>query len=336
MILSILMTHINRGRDKKEPWQEFDMIGGTSTGGLLAIMLGRLRMSVRDCEKSYAELSEAIFAPRRNPANIVGRGIDFLKANGRFDESPLEKSIKEKVVGAGMDEEELLEDFRPDACKVSVYSCLSIEHERSLMLTFASSFVCATQVADSSPTLIRSYENPEVFGDLIGVKIWEAARATSAASTFFDPIQIGDHREKFADGALRHNNPISQVYQEAKDLWPDDDFLLLSIGTGSAPGQSINEGLRSLVEQLVKIATETGETARLFYRNHLEMVSANMLFRFNVYHGLGTIGLDESKEIHQIASRTRTYINEPEVVRKAKRCVIAFKDAAYYESSRGT
>jgi WD domain, G-beta repeat/Patatin-like phospholipase len=197
------------------------------------------------------------------------------------------------------------------------------------------SFVCATQVADNSPTLIRSYENPEVFGDLLDVKIWEAARATTAATTFFDPVRIGDHGELFADGALHHNNPIHQLYQEARELWPDDDYLLVSIGTGSAPGQSINEGLRSVVEQLAKIATETEETARLFHKNHPELVLANRLFRFNVYHGLGMIGLDESKEMHQIASRTRTYLREPEVVLKAKLCVLAFKTAAAREVVQG-
>jgi patatin-like phospholipase/acyl hydrolase len=68
MILRALMAHMNHGRReaRAEPWQEFDMIGGTSTGGLLALMLGRLRMSVVACEKSYLELSEAIFAPRRS------------------------------------------------------------------------------------------------------------------------------------------------------------------------------------------------------------------------------------------------------------------------------
>jgi patatin-like phospholipase/acyl hydrolase len=121
MILRALMTSINHGREEKsEPWQEFDMIGGTSTGGLLAIMLGRLRMSVVQCEKSYVELSGAIFAPRRNSANVLGRGLDFLKANGRFDESPLEEGIKAKVVAAQMDADALLEDHRSD-CKVSVY-----------------------------------------------------------------------------------------------------------------------------------------------------------------------------------------------------------------------
>ena len=128
MILRALMTHMNHGRsDKVEPWQEFDMIGGTSTGGLLAIMLGRLRMSVVQCEKSYLELSEAIFAPRRNAANVLGRGIDFLKANGRFDESPLKESVKARIADAQMDADELLEDHRPDLCRMSVHFSFKVE-----------------------------------------------------------------------------------------------------------------------------------------------------------------------------------------------------------------
>lgn len=48
------------------PAHYFDFIGGTSTGGLISIMLGRLRMSVEDCISEYATLSESIFGhPRR-------------------------------------------------------------------------------------------------------------------------------------------------------------------------------------------------------------------------------------------------------------------------------
>jgi predicted acylesterase/phospholipase RssA len=190
-------------------------------------------------------------------------------------------------------------------------------------------------VADNSLTLLRSYENPEVFGNIPGVKIWKAARATSAPSTFFDPIEIGDYGELFADGALHRNNPIHLVYQEAKEIWPEDDYLLVSIGTGSAPGQSINEGLKSVIEQLARIATETEETARLFHRTHAVLIFLNRLFRFNVYHGLGTIGLDESKELHQIASRTRTYLRDPDVVSRAKSCVAEFKSIAAVMASQG-
>ncbi|KIO27731.1 hypothetical protein M407DRAFT_53822, partial [Tulasnella calospora MUT 4182] len=46
---------------KTKPCDYFDLIGGTSTGGLIAIMLGRLRMSIPECIAAYAELSKLIF-----------------------------------------------------------------------------------------------------------------------------------------------------------------------------------------------------------------------------------------------------------------------------------
>lgn len=91
--------------------------------------------------------------------------------------------------------------------------------------------------------------------------------------------------EKYADGALHYNNPIELVLQESLKLWPDNDRVLVSIGTGSAPGQAIDGSLKSPVSQLVRIATETEETARAFLRSHGDMVRANRLFRFNVHHG---------------------------------------------------
>lgn len=49
------------------------------------------------------------------------------------------------------------------------------------------------------------------------VKIWEAARATSAASSFFDDITIAG--EGFVDGATGANNPIFKLWTEAADAF---------------------------------------------------------------------------------------------------------------------
>jgi hypothetical protein len=146
-------------------------------------------------------------------------------------------------------------------------------------------------------------------------------------------VCCGHHGEKFADGALHYNDPVELVLQESLELWPNNDRILISIGTGSAPGQAIDTNLKALVSQLVSIATETEETARSFLRVHEDMARANRLFRFNVYHGLGEIGLDESKEIPQIASRTRTYLRDPDITRKAIECVAALKETEANEDN---
>ena len=89
---------------------------------LIAIMLGRLRMTLKECEDAYTMLSQNIFTPVRK--NVDPRRLtDFLKANGKFDEHPLEESIKNTIRMKKMDEETLLQEFDQDPdqpCKVFV------------------------------------------------------------------------------------------------------------------------------------------------------------------------------------------------------------------------
>lgn len=93
MILKYLMRGISQKRGMiVEPWEAFDMIGGTCTGGFIAVMLGRLKMSIRSCETAYLQLSEGIFNPKRHTWNLPSRAMDFLLADGKFDSDVLEKS----------------------------------------------------------------------------------------------------------------------------------------------------------------------------------------------------------------------------------------------------
>lgn len=59
-------------------------------------MPGRLRMSLQECEESYVALSREIFHPVRRKVD-PRRINDFLKANGKFDEAPLEECIKSAI-----------------------------------------------------------------------------------------------------------------------------------------------------------------------------------------------------------------------------------------------
>lgn len=70
----------------------------------------------------------------------------------------------------------------------------------------------------ASPQCLRSYRNPKASDRMLQkCKIWEAARATSAASAFFDPIEI--QGVDFVDGGLLYNNPIQQAEKESRGMF---------------------------------------------------------------------------------------------------------------------
>lgn len=69
MILRRLMATVNQETPPK-PCDYFDMIGGTSTGGLIAVMLGRLRMTVDECIDAYTSLSDRVFEKKGHRVNL--------------------------------------------------------------------------------------------------------------------------------------------------------------------------------------------------------------------------------------------------------------------------
>ncbi|KAJ7827110.1 hypothetical protein B0H14DRAFT_3144690 [Mycena olivaceomarginata] len=111
IILEHLMYKLKVAEDLPaipHPCDYFDLIGGTSTGGLIALMLGRLRMSVEDAINVYGELSKEVFSDVKPPGS-----------DGRFKASKLEKAIRQivRVKSASQNPEERLEDTQNNACK---------------------------------------------------------------------------------------------------------------------------------------------------------------------------------------------------------------------------
>lgn len=147
--------------------------------------------------------------------------------------------------------------------------------------------------------------------------IWEACRATSAASTFFEPVTIGRGSVRFVDGRLRHNNPVTQVFNEATDIWPEriDTAVLLTIGTGQAPGPSISRdtNIRKIVNVLKEIVTDADNEGKRFAADHRILVDANQLYRFSVEYGLADVKLQEWKESsrERIYASTTSYLTNP-------------------------
>lgn len=169
---------------------------------------------------------------------------------------------------------------------------------------------------------MRSYKNPRLTGLLYDdCKVWEACRATSAAPTFFAPIQIGKYNQNFIDGAAVANNPIQIAYSEARNMWPGRDAFILSIGTGSAPGLPFRGNIKAIVESMKKIVTETERTAEAFYDDHSDLVAKELLFRFNVTYGLSDISLQDYKQVDQMADATQTYLDHGEIGKKLSSCI---------------
>ena len=174
---------------------------------------------------------------------------------------------------------------------------------------------------------LTSYKSPRGSNDLLNtVRVWEACRATSAASSFFDPIAVGRYGEEFVDGATGANNPIWEVWNEAQLVWgpqPLEDRIkcLVSIGTGVPSLKPFQNDIFHIGTTLVAIATETEQTAEKFRRDKTQLDDTGRYCRFNVIRGLEDIGLEESKKRKEIAAATRRYVGLQEISKQMQACV---------------
>ena len=103
---------------------------------------------------------------------------------------------------------------------------------------FADSTLSACQV----PTMVTSYDiqNRETvflkswLHQYSGVLCRDAARATSAAPTYFEPkpLDAADMQHMLVDGGIFINSPSVSAYAEACRLFPGERVKVLSLGTG--------------------------------------------------------------------------------------------------------
>ncbi|KAF9046654.1 acyl transferase/acyl hydrolase/lysophospholipase [Panaeolus papilionaceus] len=209
--LKALMSKLT-GDPNAKPCDYFDMMAGTSTGGIIAIMLGRLRMTVDQCIDVYNDLSSKIFA-----AGILSQVGSGATTGARYSSQVLEDSIKAIVKKHAGDADAPMLDPNQDGCKV---------------------FVLATRADDLSnrvATHLRTYVNNNVEKSFEHYKIWEAARATSAAPTYFPRMKLDEY--EYVDGGLGFNNPVLLLMGEARLHFgfARPFGCLVTIGTGMAP-----------------------------------------------------------------------------------------------------
>lgn len=185
--------------------KRFDMISGTSVGGILAIGIA-CGVSARDLAEFVRELGPAIFQPRR--FSFAG----FSKS--RYGSAGLRRAI-EVVLGQ--------ENAQRPFSDIPVPLVVSAVHEGT-----------------GTPHLFRSTAAATGKGD--DVTTLDVALATSAAPTYFPPHRIGNR--VYVDGGLVANAPDLVVLTEASRIFGSrlEDCHLLSVGTAGALRDGAVEG----------------------------------------------------------------------------------------------
>ncbi|CAF9903161.1 MAG: hypothetical protein GOMPHAMPRED_000112 [Gomphillus americanus] len=233
------------------PCHYFDYIWGTSTGGLIALMLGRLRMSVPQALDIYRTLGNSIFGSTRRK-NVGGLNPFATK----FKHYKLMEAVREitqkycKIHSNCSGDDTLL---WPDNSDRDVDNCWNIC--QSVCITARS----AQGNSQAQPLRSYEYEHPGVLlspDPYAGVQdldltIWEAARATSAAPFYFKMFEKVDQNGKarrYKDGGVLLNNPAEIARNEVMDRYATPHrvlpAVLLSIGTGvrkNTPFAELNE-----------------------------------------------------------------------------------------------
>lgn len=254
-----------RRHEIPRPCDHFDLIVGTGTGGLIALMLGRLRLDIDTCKDVYVRMTRRVFETDKTFAGIPYRGT-------LFKASKLEEAIRECVSAHTVDGEEgndtvaTATPMSPDIPgsvrtsypqrSPSVASRYS-QVGQSPIMPRASRWgnpnallydmrenrtkTAVTVVYRGTPkgapaALLRSYDSRKEPAPEFNCTIWQAGRATSATGLAFKPIKIG--QSVFIDEGPGKYNPAPQALDEAMlNEWPGRDVgVFVSIGTGKRPG----------------------------------------------------------------------------------------------------
>jgi len=250
--------------------------------------------SVDDALKAYKRFAGEVFTSK------------LKGSTAKFDHNTFERQIKEIVTSQGLDRDTPLGQTRPDGCKT---------------------FVVATSLRAGRPVLMQTYDNyPST--ETFPAFIWQAARATSAAPAFFEPIMIDD--VEYADGGTGSNNPVELAIDEAHDIWPNRVIgCVVSIGTGledairlrdkKDAGKDLARSLLSktsakmafkvdVAEWCVSLLTSCENVHRRVAGRVGQLGIDGRYFRFNVPQGMCNIGLDDWERIGDMIVLAQDYM----------------------------
>ncbi|SMF41799.1 CBASS cGAMP-activated phospholipase [Paenibacillus barengoltzii] len=184
-------------------YQNFNLICGTSTGGIIALALAS-GMPASDIVRFYKEKGPSIF-PYQNP---FFRKIHYFKQiliKSKYSSNQLKLAL-----------EEVFQDKKIEDCKTTV-------------------LIPTVNVTTGSPYVFKSDHQPTLTRDSKRL-LSEVALATTAAPTYFPivELQTKEGPQQFVDGGLWANNPSLLGMQEYFTYYLNkgfDSYCLLSISS---------------------------------------------------------------------------------------------------------
>ena len=193
VIPALVLAEIEK-RSGKRIFELFDLIAGTSTGGILACAL---------CAPEALPAEQLVALYEVEGPKIFDRSVwqRIRSADGLLDE---------KYDGGALDR--ALERFLSD---------------KRLAETKPDLLVPAYNMGDPGPYFFKSRKAREENEDFA---LSQVARATAAAPTYFEPAEVAG--QALVDGGVFAANPAMCAFAEVMRFEPAADIFLLSLGTG--------------------------------------------------------------------------------------------------------
>lgn len=187
-------------------YKRFDLITGTSIGGIIALALSSGKMTMREISETMSSRGTDVFGGSPTPESGLRTYFDTFAhlRKARYNAVALRKLIAD-IVGS----ETLVADLK----------------QKTIIPTI--------NVTKGSPQLFKTPHHDTYQRDW-KIPIVDIALATSAAPTFFPLHTIGNQR--FTDGGVYANSPDELAVHEAQQFLGQrpDSLEILSVGTTTA------------------------------------------------------------------------------------------------------
>ena len=275
--------------------EHFDLIAGTSTGGILAIGLG-LGLSGDEMLKFYRDRGPVVFPMTRFRARVRHTLRHLIRP--KFSQATLLKELEAALYKGGQ------------SVKLKQSAC------RLLIPTYHA-------IAGASHQF-RTPHHQDLTGDA-EIEAAHAALATSAAPTFFKAAVIANmvSRSSYFDGGVWANSPVMAAIIEAVCFLgvPLERIDILSVGTTEAPFSAKRQAQagtagwiwkKKILELLMDVQQESA------IRLASQLVTKPRFLRVNAVTAPGTYKLDGAREIGELAGLGELEALRPEILAQVK------------------